>query len=305
MAQAFSRSSLHIIILACIGVIAWISIHQGREPAGEHEIDLELTPLSALHHQHWRSQEGVDVYWQSRLDSVYRLRLLGRQSSDLDGPLRPDEIGPSSGRWQWQLDLGAELKTGLVQLKQALAEHGELTGRGALIILQGPWSAELARITAARVITDLKLRPLPIGERLRPVMKRDVQSWQCPWQPVSARYWLADQLSQYAQWVPLTLQRRWRLSVTTADVEHWPQLPQDEGSLGIWKRAFINRWQQSWDTPVRQFDMLTELAYYRLPNNYLSQGYWGINRLDLAELNDYLNACQSSSTANPPHLESS
>jgi hypothetical protein len=56
----------------------------------------------------------------------------------------------------------------------------------------------------------------------------------------------------------------------------------------------VQQWQLDWRNPVTQFDMLADLAYYRLPKNYLLQGYWGINALDVSQLEDYLAQCLAS-----------
>ena len=37
----------------------------------------------------------------------------------------------------------------------------------------------------------------------------------------------------------------------------------------------------------------TFYAYYRLPENYLLQGYWGINALGIHQLDKYLAQCQA------------
>ncbi|OUS41360.1 hypothetical protein A9R00_01310, partial [Oleispira antarctica] len=82
--------------------------------------------------------------------------------------------------------------------------------------------------------------------------------------------------------------KRWLLA-------EWPQFaPISPQSLEAWKQTFVQQWQLNWQNPATQFDMLADLAYYRLPENYLLQGYWGINTLGIHQLEKYLVQCQVS-----------
>ena len=156
-----------------------------------------------------------------------------------------------------------------------------LNGRPETIVLQGPGGADSARWTSARIIKSLQLNPL------KTIIPDPAESRSCPWQPVSAQFWLQDQLSDARLSHADIKNKRWLLA-------EWPQLPPiNSQSLHAWKQTFVQQWQLNWQNPATQFDMLADLAYYRLPENYLLQGYWGINALDIHQLEKYLAQCQA------------
>ena len=76
-------------------------------------------------------------------------------------------------------------------------------------------------------------------------------------------------------------------------IDHLPQFSNiTPAALTAWKTTFIQQWRTNWIKPQKQFDMLSDLAYYRLPANYLLQGYWQINELTPAVLEEYLAQCR-------------
>ena len=151
--------------------------------------------------------------------------------------------------------------------------------QAATVVMQGPWSANIAQLTSARIIKDLALSALP--------NEQNSLAYHCPWQPVAAQFWLQDQLLQANLSQPSMLQKVWQID----QLPNFSQITQS--SLTAWKTTFISQWQSDWGNPQKQFDMLSDLAYYRLPANYLLQGYWQINELTPAVLEDYLAQCRS------------
>lgn len=289
MKLRFSRTSLNLIIFTCIILIGWASIDKNR-PTDDVDTDvryvirdIELTPLTPLNQQAWTSQEGIQVIWQSRLDTNFLIRVRGVRTDQAD-TINNTQISWQQDYWQWDLNLGADFEFGLARLNQQIDSFPRhLKGLPATIILQGPWSSDIARLTGARLIKSLQLKPLKTN-----TSNLVTESNTCPWQPVSAQFWLQDQLSNTHLSHPDTKNKRWLLV-------NWPQLAAiNPQSLQTWKQTFVKQWQLNWQNPITQFDMLADLAYYRLPENYLLEGYWGINALDTHQLEKYLAQCQAS-----------
>jgi hypothetical protein len=232
------------------------------------------------------------VVWHTRLDTPFNIRIRGDAhnlpSSKVEA-ISTSELAISwqADYWQWDIELGDDFELGLPHLSQQLNTFpSSLKNQPATIILQGPWSGGIARLTSARIINSLKLKPLSHANT------RSANQYACPWQPVSAQFWLQDQLSSLNNSRADIDNKVWKLS-------HWPTLAAiNEQSLQVWKHTFVQQWQLDWRNPVTQFDMLADLAYYRLPKNYLLQGYWGINALDVSQLEDYLAQCLASRQKN-------
>ena len=284
----FSRTSLNLIIFTCIILIGWAGINKNRakkELITDNFLlqqTIDLPPLEALHQQSWTSQEGIQVVWQSRLDTHFLIRVRGFRS-DQSEFVDNNQISWQENYWQWDLDLGKDFESGLTKLNQSINQFPiHLKQQPATIILQGPWSADIARLTSARIINSLQLKPLTeIASTSQP------ETRFCPWQPVSAQFWLQDQLSSPHLSQADIHYKQWR-------VKSWPLLPPvNEQSLHTWKQTFVQQWQLKWQIPSTQFDIMSDLAYYRLPENYLLQGYWGINALDTQQLEKYLAQCQA------------
>ena len=288
MKLRFSRSSLNLIIFACIILIGWASIDKNRtvEVSTTPKIDLPL--LNELKQQSWSSYEGVQVIWQTRLDTDFQIRIRSqRQSAPTNSDVGSTLISWQKDYWQWDINLGQDFELGLPKLSKSISDFpAQLKGQPAVIILQGPWSADIARLTSARLIKSLQLKPLQSMSLVDTSTSKQLNT--CPWQPVSAQYWLQDQLSNTNQSRADINNKHWLIS-------DWPSLPPiNEDSLYAWKQTFVQQWQLNWQDPTTQFDILADLAYYRLPQNYLLQGYWGINALDVKQLEDYLAQCSLS-----------
>jgi len=298
----FSRSSLNIIIFICIILVGWASINKNRTSDTDNTRTIDLPTLGELNEKIWTSHEGIQVTWQTRLDTDFQIRIRGQRqalaslmSDNNDSEIDSTLISWQSDYWQWDLNLGADFELGLSKLSQRINDFPSLLkGQPAIIVLQGPWSADIARLTSASMIKSLELKPLGIpplttAETVKQTVKQTtISQHSCPWQPVSAQYWLQDQLSDANQSRADINNKQWRIS-------HWPTLaPINEDSLHAWKQTFVQQWQLSWQDPTTQFDILADLAYYRLPQNYLLQGYWGINALDVKQLENYLSLCQAS-----------
>ena len=289
MKLRFSRTSLNLIIFTCIILIGWASIdkNQSSDDLDSDEkyvtYDIELAQLEPLNQQSWTSQESIQVIWQSRLDTDFLIRVRGVRTGQ-HGTINNTLISWQQDYWQWDLNLGADFELGLAKLSQQIDSFPlSLKNLPATIILQGPWSPDIARLTSARLIKSLQLKPLDTS-----IKNLASESHTCPWQPVSAQFWLQDQLSNPRLSHADTQNKRWL-------VAEWPQLaPATPQSLQAWKQTFVKQWQLKWQKPTTQFDMLADLAYYRLPENYLLQGYWGINALDIHQLEKYLAQCQAS-----------
>jgi hypothetical protein len=299
----FSRSSLNLIIFICIILIGWASIDKNRSVESPTKETISLPTLSDLKQQTWSSREGIQVVWQTRLDTDFQIRIRGQipesDESERDTPenrasanrnLDATAISWQQDYWQWDINIGEDFELGLSQLNQQINNFpAALKGQPAAMILQGPWGADIARITSARLIKSLALKPLTaLG--FNTATKRTTQPLPpihtCPWQPVSAQFWLQDQLSSAKHSRADSMKKQWWVS-------SWPELaPINEQSLQVWKQTFVQQWQLNWQNPVTQFDILADLAYYRLPQNYLLEGYWGINTLDVEKLERYLSQCQ-------------
>jgi hypothetical protein len=301
MKLRFSRSSLNLIIFICIILIGWASIEANDkkkrtiDPLAAQTID--LAELSPLKQQTWSSHEGVEVIWQTRLDTDFQIRVRGqRDNGAVSQPFETFLISWQDDYWQWDINLGGDFELGLPKLSQLIHDFpAPLKSQPATIILQGPWSAGIARLTSARLIKSLELKPLALHTKTNTKMNLTnhaaAKIYSCPWQPVSAQYWLQDQLGNSQQSRPDILNKQWRVSP-------WPKLaPISEQSLRIWKQTFVQQWHLNWQIPATQFDMLADLAYYRLPQNYLLAGYWGINALDVTQLETYLAQCLMSEQA--------
>jgi len=296
MKLRFSRSSLNIIIFICIILVGWASIDKNRTADANTIQTIDLLPLGELKDQVWTSHEGIKVVWQTRLDTDFQIRIRGhRQIHESSVPANNDVdstlISWQDDYWQWDINMGTDFELGLSKLSQRINDFPPpLKGQPVVIILQGPWGADIARLTSARMIKSLGLKPLETSTKVA-IQNTDSQtaisSHSCPWQPVSAQYWLQDQLSNANQSRANINKKQWRVS-------HWPTLaPINENSLYAWKQTFVQQWQLNWQDPATQFDILADLAYYRLPQNYLLQGYWGINALDVKQLENYLSQCQA------------
>lgn len=294
----FSRSSLNLIIFACIILIGWASIDKNRThsteltQASEQQAitDITLPALTELQYKTWSSREGVDVVWQTRLDTHFRIRLRGQLNAkqpinNISDPKNTINWHPHY--WQWDISLGADFEQGLPTLATKLKDFPVgLKQANAVIILQGPWGNDIAKLTSARIIKSLNLQPLEDDLRASPTKETD-KAVICPWQPVSAQFWLRDQLLDKHQSQPSNKNKHWY-------IDKWPQLPAiTPSSLQIWKHTFVQQWQSSWPNSTMQFDILADLAYYRLPQNYLLQGYWGINALNVRQLEEYLAQCSA------------
>jgi len=293
MKLRFSRSSLNLIIFLCIALIGWASIDKNKtldeldSDANHVGRTLELAQLEPLNQQSWTSQEGVQVIWQARLDTDFLIRVRGTKMTNTPSVNNP-HVSWQPDYWQWDLNLGADFELGLSKLSQQITDFpNTLKGQSATIVLQGPWSADIARLTSARLIKSLQLKSLnTLTSDTAAVITSASRS--CPWQPVSAQFWLQDQLSNTRLSHADINSKRWLLA-------EWPQFaPISPQSLEAWKQTFVQQWQLNWQNPATQFDMLADLAYYRLPENYLLQGYWGINTLGIHQLEKYLVQCQVS-----------
>jgi hypothetical protein len=296
MKLRFSRSSLNLIIFTCIILIGWASIDKNSPEESSEFQPLDLPALSDLNQQSWSSHEGIQVVWQTRLDTDFQIRIRGQGKRDsANRNLESTFISWQQDYWQWDINMGEDFELGLSKLSQQIQHFPtQLKNQPAIIILQGPWSADIARLTSARIIKSLQLKPLEVST-LSKATNIDAQTnaqistaiSACPWQPVSAQFWLQDQLSNAKQSTADITHKQWLVS-------SWPELaPINEPSLYIWKQTFVQQWQLNWQNPATQFDILTDLAYYRLPQNYLLEGYWGINALDVKQLENYLSQCQA------------
>lgn len=295
MKLRFSRSTLNLIIFTCIILIGWASIDKNQKDNAPKTEMIKLLPLTELQQQSWFSHEGIQVIWQTRLDTDFLIRIRGAGKYDHSTPpLDSSLFSWQQNYWQWDFSLGDQFEQGLPSLSQQLNNFpNHLKGQPATIILQGPWSDDIARLTSARLIRSLALKPLgsvtrsvdaPSSTKLH--NKNDNNTYSCPWQPVSAQFWLQDQLTHAKQSQPNIETKEWTVSA-------WPTLaPINEASLRIWKQTFVQQWQLNWQNAATQFDILSDLAYYRLPQNYLLEGYWGINELEVPELETYLSQCQ-------------
>ena len=308
MKLRFSRLSLNLIIFTCIILIGWASIDanidkQPTEDSVKADV-IDLPALSELQQQSWSSHEGIQVIWQSRLDTDFQIRIRGqvpKQKSRVatNNLLDSGLISWQPDYWQWDINIGKDFELGLSKLSQQIHDFpSTLKGQPAAIILQGPWSADIARLSSARLIKSLALKPLTsFAAKTKTNTNRPSELHTCPWQPVSAQYWLQDQLATTRQSQPNIDTKQWWVS-------DWPKLaPLTAQSLHIWKQTFVQQWQLNWQNPATQFDILTDLAYYRLPQNYLLEGYWGINTLDVAQLERYLSQCQIQEPLLEPPLE--
>jgi hypothetical protein len=301
MKLRFSRSSLNLIIFICIIIIGWASIDANDKKKRTTDTltaqTIDLAALSQLKQQAWSSHEGVEVIWQTRLNTDFQIRIRGqRNNATVSQPFETSLISWQDNYWQWDINLGENFELSLSKLSQLIHDFPvSLKGQPATIILQGPWSASIARLTSARLIKSLELKPLALHTKTNTKMNltnhTGAKIYSCPWQPVSAQYWLQDQLGNPQQSRPDILNKQWWVSP-------WPKLaPISEQSLRIWKQTFVQQWQLNWQSPATQFDILADLAYYRLPQNYLLAGYWGINALDVAQLETYLTQCLMSEQA--------
>jgi hypothetical protein len=289
MKLRFSRSTLNLIIFTCIILIGWASIDKNRQkdnlnsafPLRQSYAEIELKPLDSLNLQAWTSQEGVSVAWQSRLDTDFLIRVRAKRANSLPS-IDNNHINWQPNYWQWEINLGSDLEAGLLQLHEQLQKFpAALKNQQGSIVLQGPWSATMARLTSARIIKDLSLLELTdLGS------DQQNKTHYCPWQPVTAQFWLQDQLTKPSLSQPHMDKKAW-------GVDQLPEFSDiTASSLESWKQVFIQQWQADWIKPKMQFDMLSDLAYYRLPANYLLQGYWQVNELTPAVLEEYLTQCR-------------
>lgn len=286
----FSRSSLNAIILGCIAIIAWISINETDKPA---EPLLDVPPLPTLQFSHWLSDEGILAAWQYTNED-YRIRIqLQRHHNEQSHKTLPLQS------YDWQLDNPASaslsqddaLKQALVWLqdsKQALVSNKNQYGA---ITIRGPWPDNLMRMLSARIIKELKLntndkhQSSGLAQSTQPSAR--LSNHQCPWQPVSAAIWLEQQLPLGQSAQPDVNQQLWAFEL--------PQLPAIPNAtlLNQWKSNYLLQTRQRITNADIQFDILSRVAYYRLPPEYLDQAYSGINELTTASLAQYLSQCQS------------
>ena len=281
----FSRSSLNAIMLGCIAIIAWISINEADKPA---EPLLDVTQLPALQFSHWLSDEGILSVWQYA-DDDFHLRI---QLQRPDNGQSSKGLPPQSYDWRLSNKSAAPLTpddvlkqalTWLEQTKQSLSAND---GQYGAINIRGPWPDNIMRILSARIIKKLKLntnnqyRSFALAQSTR----------QCPWQPVSAAIWLEQQLPLGQSAQPDVNRQQWTFEL--------PQLPAtpDAGILNQWKSNYLQQTQQRTTNADIQFDILSRVAYYRLPPEYLDQAYSGINELTTDSLTLYLSQCQSTDT---------
>jgi hypothetical protein len=309
----FSRSSLNLIIFICIILIGWASIDANIDKQRSQDSltaeAIDLPALSELHRQSWSSHEGIQVIWQTRLDTDFQIRVRGQlpEQGSMETTINSHLIDSGfiswqQDHWQWDINMGNDFELGLKKLSQQINDFpSPLKGQPGTIILQGPWSADIARLISARLIKSLILKPLNSfadSSTMNKTERASAEIYLCPWQPVSAQYWLQDQLSSAHQSRANIDAKQWLVSP-------WPKLPPiNEQSLRIWKQTFVQQWLLNWQNPATQFDILSDLAYYRLPQNYLLQGYWGINTLDVEQLDLYLSQCQIQESILEPVLES-
>ncbi|AHK17179.1 MULTISPECIES: hypothetical protein [Thalassolituus] len=142
MLQGFSKTTLNVIVLGCLALIAWINLaHQNPEDT---PLDaLNQAPLSERPWHAWQSLEGTWLYWQNiRSENVVvKVRMEGESFSapvDIDSELPLD---------QW-----AQLL--IEQLKDAP------TNRAGILFIQGPLDERSLQTAAAYAIRTLALRPL-------------------------------------------------------------------------------------------------------------------------------------------------
>jgi len=290
MKLRFSRSSLNLIIFTCIILIGWASIDKNRQKETSKSdlsserlySEIKLKPLDSLNQQSWTSQEGVHVVWQSRLDTDFLIRIRANRAKSLPH-IENSHISWQPSYWQWDINLGSDFETGLNTLDTQLKNFPlALKNQAGSIILQGPWGASIARLTSARIIKDLKLKALSTQQE----NTQEDKAFYCPWHPVAAQFWLQDQLTQSTPSQPNIEKKAWQIN-------QLPELSEiTASSLESWKQVFIQQWQADWIKPQKQFDILSDLAYYRLPANYLLQGYWQINELTPTVLENYLAQCR-------------
>jgi len=282
----FSRSSLNAIMLGCIAIIAWISINEADKPA---EPLLDVPPLPALQFSHWLSDEGILSVWQYA-DDDYHLRIQlqrsgneqsskslppqsydWRLSNNFEAPLTPDEV----------------LKQALIWLQETKQSLPANEGQYGAINIRGPWPDTIMRILSARIIKELKLNTN--NQYRSSALAQSTQSFtrSCPWQPVSAAIWLEQQLPLGQSAQPDVNQQQWAFE--------FPKLPAipDASILNQWKSNYLQQTQQRTTNADIQFDILSRVAYYRLPSEYLDQAYSGINELTTDSLALYLSQCQS------------
>lgn len=284
----FSRSSLNAIMLGCIAIIAWISINEADKPA---EPLLDVPQLPALQFSHWLSDEGILSVWQYA-DSDYHLRI---QLQRPDNGQSTKSLTPQSYDWRLNNDSAVPLtpddvlKHALTWLEQTKQSVPANDGQYGTINIRGPWPDNIMRILSARIIKELKLNTQnqisTIASSIQP--PAHPASRQCPWQPVSAAIWLEQQLPLGQNAQPDVNRQQWTFE--------FPQLPAtpDATILNQWKSNYLRQTQQRTTNADIQFDILSRVAYYRLPPEYLDQAYSGINELTTDSLALYLSQCQS------------
>lgn len=282
----FSRSSLNAIVLGCIAIIAWISINEADKPA---EPLLDVPSLPTLQFSHWLSDEGILSVWQYA-DDDYHLRIqLQRPSNEQS----PKSLPPQS--YDWRLTNNSEtpltpeevLKQALVWLEETKQSLPANKGQYGAINIRGPWPDTIMRILSARIIKELQLNTNHPHPPSALAQSTQSSAHSCPWQPVSAAIWLEQQLPLGQSAQPDVTQQQWAF-----EFPKLPALP-DASILNQWKRNYLQQTQQRTTNADIQFDILSRVAYYRLPPEYLDQAYTGINELTTDSLALYLSQCQS------------
>lgn len=263
----FSRTSLNGLILGCIAIIAWISINEGNR---EKEPIIDVPALPQWQFEHWLSDEGVLSTWQY-VEGDFRIRVMLQEAQQLK-PISL-EFSQPAGTALDQVILN--LQPWLMSLKLEPSNHNPRYGG---ISLQGTMPNNIARLISAKIINELTLsgRITPIAQGLG----------SCPWQPVSAALWLQQQMPLGQEFLPNVSTKSWDFSITA-------QLPESPSAknLNNWKQNYLSTTLAHYQDQGNQFDILSQLAYYRLPSSYLDQGYLRINELTTESLALYLSQC--------------
>lgn len=142
MLQGFSKTTLNILILGCLALIAWINLaHQDPEDT---PLDaLNQMPLSDRPWHTWQSLEGAWLYWQNIRSESVRVKV---------------RFGDDSGE---ALEINSELPTNL--WAELLIEHlrDAPSNRTGILFIQGPLDERSLQTAAAYAIRTLALRPIP------------------------------------------------------------------------------------------------------------------------------------------------
>ena len=88
------------------------------------------------------------------------------------------------------------------------------------------------------------------------------------------------------EFLPNVSTKSWDFSI----VAQLPESPSAK-NLNNWKQNYLSTTLAHYQDQGNQFDILSQLAYYRLPSSYLDQGYLRINELTTESLALYLSQC--------------